>query len=116
MDWTVGQVYNLINSYKEPMSNLVMTQFGPIPRDVLDVSDAVSETGNSREVASTWRLNKELTIVLPHAVEALNADGSKQVLEQGQAVTLQVGQLMRRSAAVEVLMPQNLTGAQPVLG
>lgn len=97
------------------MSTLVMTQFGPIPRDVLDVSDEVSETGNSREVASTWRLNKEITIVLPHSVEALNADGSKQVLEQGQAVILQVGQLMRRSAAVEVLMPHSVSGEQPKL-
>jgi hypothetical protein len=94
------------------MSNLVMTQFGPIPRDMLEAKDEISETGNSREVATVWTLKEQVTLVLPHAVEAMMGDGTKQVLEQGQAITLMPGQLMRRSAAVEVLMPQSLSGAQ----
>jgi uncharacterized protein (DUF2345 family) len=94
------------------MSNLVMTQFGPIPRDMLEAKDEISETSNSREVATVWTLKEQVTLVLPNAVIALNTDGTQIKLEQGQAITLMPGQLMRRSAAVEVLMPQGLSGAQ----
>jgi hypothetical protein len=35
--------------------SLVMTQFGPIPRDMLEVKDEISEPGGSREIKTTQR-------------------------------------------------------------
>jgi hypothetical protein len=42
----------------------------------------------------------------------LNSDGSTRDVVKGEFVTIEPGQLMRRSAAVEVLMPQGVFGEQ----
>ena len=94
----------------------VYTQFGPVPREILEPVDEIKETSNTREIATVWKLKESLTLVLPERVEALSHDGTKQVLEAGQAIRLEAGQLMRRSCHVELLMPQDMAGAQPTLG
>lgn len=42
------------------MSNLVFTIKGLIPRDLLEVKDVITETENSRSVATEWYYMGEL--------------------------------------------------------
>lgn len=92
-----------------------MTQFGPVPREALEVKDEISETSNTREIATTWRLKTPMRFQATEQLRAMGDEGTF-VLQQGEVIELQAGQLMRRSCVVEVLMPQGIAGVQPNLG
>jgi hypothetical protein len=44
------------------MSNLVWTQYGPVPRDVLEAKDEIAETEGARTFATSWFLTEPLTL------------------------------------------------------
>lgn len=96
--------------------SMVWTQFGPVPREVLDVNDTVSETPNSREIMTVWRLNRPFVFTASEMFNVVWEIGEPaQTVEPGESFDLKVGQFMRNSSVVEVLMPQSIAGGQAKL-
>jgi hypothetical protein len=94
------------------MSNLVWTQYGPVPREALVATDEISETGNSREIRTIWRLQYPIKFVATEPMKVTVDGGEAKTYEKGEVVELPTGTFMRSSCVVEILMPQGLSGSQ----
>lgn len=102
--------FNLTN---EGCMSMVWTQYGPVPREVLDVTDRVNETPSTREIITVWRLKQPMTFKAAERFQAVMEIGEQaRTIEPGESVELKVGQFMRNSSVVDVLMPQSITGGQ----
>jgi hypothetical protein len=94
------------------MSNLVWTQYGPVPREALVANDEVSESAGTREIRTIWRLQHPLKFVATEPMKVTVDGGEAKTYEIGEVVELPTGTFMRSSCVVEILMPQGLSGAQ----